>query len=140
MLCAVFVKEHINSVQRTFIEGSVHPVDNTITFSSIDVNWVLQPLKNSLILTLKVTELDMRRILVDPSSSADLLQMSAYRQMGYSPFALENLRRLLFKFNEATITSLGDVVLVVQADLVTLSVWFSMVDDLSPYNDIIGRA
>ena len=118
----------------------MHPVDNTITFSSIDVNWVLQPHKNSLILILRVTELDMWRILVDSSSSVDLLQMSAYRQMGYSPFALENLRRLLFEFNEATITSLGDVVLVVQADLVTLSVWFSMVDDLSPYNDIIGRA
>ncbi|RVW15509.1 hypothetical protein CK203_096438 [Vitis vinifera] len=48
-------------------------------------------------------------------SSADLLQMSAYKQMGYSPSTLENPWRLLFGFNRATMTSLGDVVLPIQA-------------------------
>ena len=56
--------------------------------------------------------------------------------MGYSPSALKNPGRLLFGFNEATTTSLGDIVLLVQAGLVTLNVQFSMVDDLSPYNEI----
>ena len=65
--------------------------------------------------------------------------MSAYRQMGYSPFTLENPRRLLSRFNGATTTSLGDVVLLVQVDPIILSVWVLVVDDLSPYNDIIGR-
>ncbi|RVW28163.1 hypothetical protein CK203_108393 [Vitis vinifera] len=62
------------------------------------------------------------------------------RQMGYSPSALENPRRLLFGFNGATTTSLGNVVLPVQADPITLSMQFSMVDDLSPYNAIMGCA
>lgn len=66
--------------------------------------------------------------------------MLAYRQMGYSPSTLENLGRLLFGFNGATTTSLCDVVLIVQAGPVTLSMWLSMVNDWSPYNAIIGHA
>ena len=117
----------------------MHPIDSTITFPPINVIQVLQPHENSLILTLRVGGFDMRRILVDPGSSVDLFQMSAYRQMGYSPFTLENPRRLLSRFNGATTTSLGDVVLLVQVDPIILSVWVLVVDDLSPYNDIIGR-
>lgn len=65
--------------------------------------------------------------------------MLAYKQMAYSPFALENPRRLLFGFNRATTTSLGDVVLLVQAGPVTMSVQSSVVNDLSPYNTIMER-
>ena len=101
---------------------------------------VLQPHEDVLILILGVGGFDVQIILVDPGSSTDLLQMLTYGQMGYSPSTLENLGHLLFGFNEATITFLGDVVLSIQADLVTLSMQFSMVDDLSSYNAIIGRA
>lgn len=65
--------------------------------------------------------------------------MSTYRKMGYSPSTLENPSRILTKFNEASTVSLGDVILPVQADLVTLNVRFSVVEDLSPYNAIMGR-
>ena len=90
---------------------------------------MLQPHEDALILILGVGGFDMRIILVDLGSSIDLLQMSAYRQMGYSPSALENLGCLPFRFNEATTTSLSDIVLPIQADQITLSVWFSMIDD-----------
>ncbi|KAL6334619.1 hypothetical protein AAG906_019471 [Vitis piasezkii] len=69
----------------------------------------------------------------------EMLRDFMKRQMGYSPFTLENPRRLLSRFNGATTTSLGDVVLLVQVDPIILSVWVLVVDDLSPYNDIIGR-
>ncbi|RVW23798.1 hypothetical protein CK203_098004 [Vitis vinifera] len=60
----------------TFVEGSVRPVDNTIIFSPIDFNQVLQPHEDALILTLGVGGFDMRRILDDLSSSTDFMQMS----------------------------------------------------------------
>ena len=93
-----------------------------------------------LIITLGVGGFDVRRILVNLSSLANLLQMSAYKQMGYLPSTLKNSERLLSGFNGATITSLGNVVLPVQANPITLSMQFSMVDDLSPYNAIMGCA
>ena len=96
--------------------------------------------EDALVLTLGVDGFNVRRILVDPGSSADLFQMSAFKQMGYSPSVLENPGRLLSRFNVATMTSLGDVVLPVQVGPITLNVQFSMVDDLYPYNAIMGRA
>ena len=60
--------------------------------------------------------------------------------MSYSPSALENLGRLLFEFNGATKTSQGDVVLPVQVGPVTLNVQFSVVEDLSHFCAIMGRA
>ena len=59
--------------------------------------------------------------------------------MGLQLFGLENPGRILLGFNGAATTSLGDVVLPVQVGLVTLNVQFSVVEDLSPFNAILGR-
>nr|CAN80089.1 hypothetical protein VITISV_010934 [Vitis vinifera] len=76
---------------------------------------------------------DVRRIMINPSSSTDLLHMSTYRQMGYSPSTLENPGRILIEFNEATTISLGNVVLPVQASPIIFNVYFLVIEDLSPY-------
>ena len=47
----------------------MHPKDDTVTFPLVDVNRVLQPHENALVLTLGVGGFDVRRILVDPGSS-----------------------------------------------------------------------
>lgn len=60
--------------------------------------------------------------------------------MGYSPSALENSGQILSEFNGATTISLGDIVLPVKADPTTLNVRFSIVEDLSPYNAIMGQS
>ena len=81
----------------------------------------------------------MRQILVDLGSLTDLLQVSVIKQMGFVSSSLENMGRILSGFNRASATSLGDVVLPVQAGLVTLNVQFSVVEDLSPFNAILRR-
>ena len=81
----------------------------------------------------------MKRILVDPGSSADLLQVSVIKQMGFIPASLENLGRILSGFNGSSTNSLEDVTLLVQAGPVILNVLFSVVENLSPFNAILGR-
>ena len=56
-------------------------------------------------------DFDVRRILVDLGSSTDLLQASVISHMGRKLSGLENLKRILSRFNGAATTSLGDVVL-----------------------------
>ena len=90
-------------------------MDRTITFLPINPNRVLQPHEDALILTLGISDFDVRRILVDPGNSVDLLQMSTYRQMRVPPSALENPEWILSGFDRASTTSLGDIVLLVQA-------------------------
>ena len=100
---------------------------------------MLQPHRDALILTLGVGDFDVKRILVDPGSSVDLLQVAVIKQMGFEPSSLENPGRTLSGFNGSSTTSLGDVILPVQAGPVILNVLFSMVEDLSPFNAILGR-
>ena len=99
----------------------------------------MQPHRDALIVSLEIGDYDVRRILVDPGSSADLVQALVISHMGRNLISLENPRRILSGFNEASTTSLGDIVLPVQADPVTLNVQFSVVQDLSPFNVILGR-
>ncbi|RVW60197.1 hypothetical protein CK203_088204 [Vitis vinifera] len=88
--------------------------------------------KNKNIITVQNIKLQENETLKD--------SMKQFRQAnGLLTFTLENPRHLLSEFNGATTTSLGDVVLLIQVDPITLSVWVLVVDDLSPYNDIIGR-
>nr|CAN65131.1 hypothetical protein VITISV_005198 [Vitis vinifera] len=99
----------------------------------------LQPHRDALILSLEIGDFDVRRILVDPGSSADLVQASVVSHMGHSLTGLENPGRILSGFNGSSTTSLGDILLPVQASPVTLNVQFSVVQELSPFNVILGR-
>ena len=65
--------------------------------------------------------------------------MFVYKQMGFPSSALENLGRILLGFNRASTTSLGDVVLLVQARPDIQNVQFLVVEDLSPFNAIMRR-
>ncbi|XP_034677766.1 uncharacterized protein LOC117908251 [Vitis riparia] len=59
--------------------------------------------------------------------------------MGFEPSSLEKPGRTLSGFNGSSTTSLGDVILPVQVGPVILNVLFSVVEDLSPFNAILGR-
>ena len=82
----------------------------------------------------------MHRVLVDPGSTANLLQLLTFRQMNISLDRLSLAGRILSGFNEATIVTMGDITLPVRAGLVVQQVLFLVIEDLGPYNAIIGRA
>ncbi|RVW68778.1 hypothetical protein CK203_060953 [Vitis vinifera] len=67
------------------------------------------------------------------------VQASVISHMGHSLTGLKNPRRILSGFNGSSTTSLGDIVLPIQAGPVTLNVQFSVVQDLSTFNIILGR-
>ena len=138
LLRVTSIRERVSSIQPELVDRGMRPIDGVITFPLVDPNPVLQPHQDVLILTLGINDFDVRRILVDPGSSADLLRMSAFKQMGFTPSALENPRRILLEFNGASTISLGNIVLPIQAGPIILNVQFSMVEDLSPFNAIMG--
>ena len=133
------MRERVNSIRPGITGGGTRPIDGTIVFSPVDPTRKLQPHRDTLILSPGMGDFDVRRILVDPSSSTDLLQASVINQIGRELSGLENPGRILSGFNRAATTSLGDIVLPVQVGPVTLNVQFSVVQDLSPFNAILGR-
>ncbi|XP_019071932.1 uncharacterized protein LOC109121640 [Vitis vinifera] len=139
LLRAVTVREHISSIRSRLASRSIHPIDRTIVFPAVDPARVLQPHRDALILTLGVGDFYVKRILVDQGSSADLLQVAVVKQMGFLPSSLENPGRIMSGFNGSSTTSLKDVTLPVQAGPIILNVLFSVVENLSPFNVILGR-
>ena len=84
------IRERVSFIQHNFSKRSMQPTNDTVSFPLINASRVLQPHEDALLLTLGISGFDIRRVLVDPGSSADLLEMSTYMQMGYSPSTLDN--------------------------------------------------
>ena len=72
-----------------------------------------------LVLTLCINGFDVHRVLINPGSAADLLQLPAFKQMKLSLGVVDLARRILSSFNGATTVTLGDVALLVKAGPMT---------------------
>ncbi|RVX06112.1 hypothetical protein CK203_018843 [Vitis vinifera] len=86
----------------------------TIIFPPVDPTRTLQPHRDALILSLEIGDFDSRGV----SKPRTNLYPDSTR---------------------SSTTSLGDIILPVQAGPVTLNVQFSVVQELSPFNVILGR-
>ena len=82
----------------------------------------------------------MHRVLVDPGSAADLLHLPAFKEMRVLLDHFSSAGRVLSGFNRATTLTVRDISFPVQAGPVTQQVLFSVVEDLGPYNAILGWA
>nr|CAN81814.1 hypothetical protein VITISV_036990 [Vitis vinifera] len=99
LLRAASIRERINSIRPRLMRGGPRPIDGTIIFPPVDPTRTLQPHRDALILSLEIGDFDVRCILVDPGSSADLVQASVVGHMGHSLTGLENPGRILSGFN-----------------------------------------
>ena len=91
------------------------------------------------LLTLCIDNFDVHRVLVDLGSTTELLHLPAFKQMKVLLTHLSSASRVLSGFNGVTTLTVGDIALSVKAGLVTRKVLFSVVEDLGPYNAIVGR-
>ena len=91
-------------------------------------------------ITLFLLYFDVHRVLVDPRSATDLLQLPAFRQMKVPLDKLSSASRVLSGFNGAATLTVSDIALPVKAGPVTQQVLFLVVKDMGPYNAIVGQA
>ena len=77
------------------------------------------PHYDALVLTLCINSFDVHKVLVDPDSAVDLLQLPAFKQMKLSLGMMNSTERILSGFNGATTVTLGDVALLVKVGSVT---------------------
>ena len=115
LLRATTVKARVNIVHTSGSREETQPIDGPISFTPVNPNRVIVPHYNALVLTLCINGFYVHRVLVDPGSASDLLQLLTFNQMKLSPQMLNLVGRILFGFNDATTTTLGDITLPVQA-------------------------
>ena len=115
-------------------------MDGLISFPPINPTLVITPHYDELVLTVCINNFDVQRVLIDPGSAADLLHLPAFKRMRVPIDHLCSAGKVLSGFNGATTLSVGDITFSVKAGPVTQQVLFSVVEDLGPYNAILGRA
>ena len=140
MLRAASVRARVNTISDRGDVPAVLPVDSPISFPPINPTRVITPQYDTLVLTVCISSFDVHKVLIDPGSAADLLHLPAFKQMRVPIDHLHSAGRVLSGFNGATTLSIGDITFSVKASSVTQQVLFSMVEDLGPYNAIMGRA
>ena len=137
---AATIKSRVNAIQTEGRHEETKPIDGPISFPPINLSMIIVPHYDALVLTLCINGFDVRKILVDPGSATDLLQLPAFKHMKLSLGVVNLVGRILSSFNRATIVTLGDVTLPVKAGPVSQQVLFSIVEDSGPYRAITGWA
>ncbi|XP_060217007.1 uncharacterized protein LOC132644428 [Lycium barbarum] len=114
------------------------PEDDAITFSDEDAAGVTLPYNDALVITVLIGRRQVKRVMVDTRSSANILRLKVVEEMGL----LEKMilaARTLFEFNIASETTKGEIDLLVGAGGVTKLTKFYVIGGDMQYNAIFGR-
>ena len=72
------VKARVNTVHTWGSREKTKPINGPISFPPVNPNRVIMPHYDALILPFCINGFDVHKVLVDPGSAADLLQLPAF--------------------------------------------------------------
>ena len=103
-----------------------------------------QPHTDALVVTLKIGQMKVKRVLVDTGSTADLITMECLRKTKFEEKHLQPLDKPLIGFGGSQVIPLGTIILPVRVGerngSRTMPIRFTVVDLTFPYNAIMGLA
>ncbi|XP_019234581.1 PREDICTED: uncharacterized protein LOC109215031 [Nicotiana attenuata] len=112
--------------------------EDDITFTEEDVDGLLLPHNDALIISYNVLDFKIKRVLVDPGSSANITQWRMLEQAKPTRSIIP-ATNLLVGFNLARVTTRGEILLPANAEGVMKTTLFEVVDGDMGYNIILGR-
>ena len=119
-------------------------VEEPITFTEVDTQGVQFPHNDAVIVSLNIANYDVRRILVDNGSSADILFYDAFSRMSILDGPLRPISSPLVGFTGDAVPTEGMITLIVIAGRYPRQsralVNFLVVKAPSAYNTILGRS
>ena len=140
-------KTYLKMVQNVQLTGSVPKIARRespiIGFLEDDARHLHHPHDDALVVTIKVGDYNVHRMLVDSSSSADILYYPAFQQMGINRARLTPTNASLVSFGGTRLLPLGVITLSVTVgdypQQILQDMTFLVVDCSSAYNGILGR-
>ena len=140
-------KTYLRMVQNVQLTGSVPKIARRespiIGFLEEDVRHHHHPHDDALVVSVRVRDYNVHRILVDNGSSADILYYPAFQQMGIDKARLISTNAPLVGFGGTKALPLGAITLSVTVgdypQQITKDVTFLVVDCSSTYNGILRR-
>ncbi|XP_070037874.1 uncharacterized protein [Nicotiana tomentosiformis] len=108
-----------------------------ITFTEENTDILLLPHKDILVISLIVLDFNIKRVLVDPGSSANIIQWRVLEQAKLTGSIIPSTK-LLAGFNLASVTTWGEILLLMNVGVMKKTL-FEVVDGDVGYNIILGR-
>nr|XP_023886372.1 uncharacterized protein LOC111998508 [Quercus suber] len=114
-----------------------HP---TLTFSEEDKDKTTQPHDDTLVITLRIGDYDVKRVMVDGGSAAEVMYPDLYKGLELKPVDLSPYSSPLMSFDGKLVIPEGMIRLPIQTGPEVVEVDFIVVNMYSPYTAIVGRS
>ena len=135
----------VMSVARPPVEDSNHELKRArmeirpaLSFSNEDKVGTIQPHNDALVVTLRIRGYDVKRVLVDQGSGAEIMYPNLYKGLNLKLKNLIGYDSPLLGFDGKVVIPKGQIRLLLQVGLEVVEVAFIVVDAYSPYTDIVA--
>ena len=108
-------------------------------FSDEDKIGTIQPHDDALVIILRIGGYDVKRVMVDQGSAAEIMYPDIFKGLNLRAEDLTPYNSPLVSFEGKVIIPKGQIRLPVQTGLETVEVDFIVVDAYSPYTAIVAR-
>ncbi|XP_070032806.1 uncharacterized protein [Nicotiana tomentosiformis] len=112
--------------------------EDDITFTEEEADGLMLPHNDALVISLNMLDFKIKRVLVDPGNSANIIQWRVLKQAKLSRSIIP-ATKLLAEFNLASMTTWGEILLLMNAERVVKTTLFEVVNGDMGYNIILGR-
>ena len=110
-----------------------------LSFSEADKQGTIQPHDDALVVTLGIGGYDVRRVMKDQGSAAEIMYPDLFKGLGLKLEDLSTYSSPLVSFEGKMVVPRGQIRLPVQTRLDVVEVDFIVVDAFYPYTAIMGR-
>ena len=118
------------------VKRNSHPV---LSFSEEDKVRTIQPHDDALLITLRIGGYDVKRVMINGGSAAEIMYPDLYKGLKLKPEDLLPYSSPLMSFNGKLITPKSMIKLPIQTGPEIVEVNFIVVNTYSPYTTIVGR-
>ena len=110
-----------------------------LVFSDEDKLRTIQPHDDALVVSLRIGGYDVKRVMIDQGSGAEIMYPDLYKGINLKPEILTAYSSPLVSFESKIVVPKGQIRLPVQTGPDVVEVDFIVIDAFSPYTAIIGR-
>ena len=134
------ISDSAHMVPRLCSEAHVSSDNGTISFSDRDLHDVQLPHNDPLVITLRIGNYDVKRVLIDQGSFAEVMYQELYEKLGLGKSDMSKFSSPVFGFSGESTVPVGKTTLPVLAGPINLQTEFIVIQAPSPYNAIMGRS
>ena len=110
-----------------------------LSFLEEDKIRTIQPHDDALLITLRIGDYDVKRVMVDGGSAVEVMYPDLYKGLGLKAEDLMPYNSPLMSFDGKLVIPMGMIRLPIQIGPEIVEVNFVVVDTYSPYTAIVGR-